>query len=299
MSNQDTLTLTTTNTNWKIGTHVPFQKNIHNTIISAINHNMNALQFFLGSPKSYRRRRVNKPLLDKAVTLATQHGTCIYSHIPYIYNLTGQKQKCAWDGYSDIDTKVELCLQELEYELGILSQFPTNGVVIHPGNHIDRVKGLKTIAASINKLNMPPNSNLLLENSAGEGTKLGHTLEELKVILDNVSDDKQDNVNVCLDTAHIHGKGDYDLTQVSEVERLFQDSDTILGKGKVQLIHLNDSKVELGSKKDRHELIGKGYIWGRNVESLYRLIEMCHERGIPVVMETNPSDMLTMMSLYE
>ena len=199
------------------------------------------------------------------------------------------------------DKKLQILLKQLEYELSILSNFKTIsntcGVVIHPGCYPDRNIGHDTIAKSLNKINFKPNSLLLLENCAGEGRKLCKNFQEIKRVFDGCNENILNNLGVCVDTAHIWGSGEYNLSKNEEIDRMFSDFDHHLGLNKFKLLHLNDSQVEFGSKKDRHENIGYGHIWNDNKKSLSYLMEKCSRYKIPVVLETSSIDLVTMSLL--
>ena len=104
-------------------------------------------------------------------------------------------------------------------------------------------------------------------------------------------------IGVCVDTAHIWGQGDYDLRKVEEVERLFQDFDEEIGIDNFKLLHLNDSSVELGSKKDRHAHIATGKIWSQDQKSLIWLLDKCTYYKIPIILETGGACMYTLSLL--
>ena len=120
----------------------------------------------------------------------------------------------------------------------------------------------------------------------------------MEIIYKLIDDDKKDNIGFCIDTAHIFGYGEYDLTQSSQVERLFKEFHEKFTLEKLTLVHLNDSLVKLGSKKDRHALIGTGYIWGESTISLATLCAICAKFSIPIVLETDPSDMDKMLRIF-
>lgn len=284
---------------WEAGSHISFCGSISESLNDAVIYGMYAVQFFLGNPKSYKRHRAtpNDILISKKIV--DRFPMHVFSHAPYLYNLAGSKNSLAWNGDSSQDRKTESMLKELQYELSVLSNFDSrrNGVIVHPGNYTDRKLGLNAIAKSINKLKFEKNSKLLLENSAGQGTSLCTNFEEIGEILEQVSDENKGYVGVCVDTAHIHGVGDYDLSMCEEVDRMFLDFDRIIGIENFTLLHLNDSKVEIGTKKDRHALLGTGYIWKDDMTSLIFLLEKCKKYGIPVVLETSPSDMRTLSYL--
>ena len=212
----------------------------------------------------------------------------------------------------DIDKIMNLCVKGMQYELDVLNMIEVGnidlGVVVHPGSNKDKENGLKAISETINKLefkNGTGKAKLLLENSSGGGTKLATTFEEIKKIIDGVLPEKRENVGVCIDTAHIFGFGSYDLREKSEVDRMFREFDEIIGKEYLCLIHLNDSKCSeqkrhnafFGSCKDCHQLLGEGYIWKDNYETLIYLLEICERRSTPIVLETVKEDIFTLASL--
>ena len=140
---------------WDVGAHTQFQQNIYNTLESSILSSMNVTQFFLGNPKSFNRHRVTQEDIQKCKKILTHFPLHVFSHFPYVANFAGSVNQLAWSGNSQQDLKTQTIINELEYELSVLSNFngKRNGVVIHPGNYKDRKLGLSTIAKSINKIN--------------------------------------------------------------------------------------------------------------------------------------------------
>jgi deoxyribonuclease-4 len=282
---------------------MPFLKNIHDTIKVSISSGMSCVQFFMGNPKTTTRTRISQNDIEKSLKLTEKFPMNVFSHFPYISNLAGSVKSLAWNGDDAQDEKTTKVLSELEYELGILSNFGTSGsgsrsgTVIHPGNYSDRKLGLKTIAQSINKINFPKNSKLILENAAGAGNVLCTTFQEIRDIYDQVSKEKQTHIGVCIDTEHTFACGIYDLRKITEVDRMFEEFDEILGLDKFTLLHLNDSVVSFGSKKDRHELLLCGQIWKEDCSSLFYLLNMCKKHNIPIILETTPMDMFTLAQL--
>lgn len=280
---------------YDIGAHTSFSNCIYNSIRDAVDKGLYAMQIFFGNPKSFHRHRMEKNDIDKSKKLLDRYPMHIISHFPYIANLAGSKNIAAWDGNEEQDRKTSLLVKSLEYELEIMASFnsKSNGVVIHPGNHKDRDKGLKKIAETINRIKFVNNSMLLLENSSGGGTSLATTFEEIKTIIDQVDITTQKHIGVCIDTAHIFGFGLYDLRKCSEVIKMFNDFDRIIGKERFRLLHLNDSMVGdgkkdafFGSKKDRHENLGYGHIWKDNLKPLKLLLDKCKEWNVPIILET-------------
>jgi len=284
---------------WDVGCHTSFSGKICDTLWTGINYGMKTIQFFLGSPQGYKRAQISSQDVIECKKILKRFPTSIFSHFPYIANLAGAKGCLAWNGDFLQNKKTTIILEALEYELGVLSSFypNKNGVVIHPGNFPDRQKGLKTISKSINKINFPVNSKLLLENTAGQGTSLATTFEEIKTIIDGVDEKKRGNIGVCIDTCHIYAYGDYDLSLVDEVKRMFSDFDTIIGLDKFSLLHLNDSEKPMKSRIDRHACLGTGLIWKEDFSSLIYLLDECQKNNIPVVLETHGTDMITLSCL--
>ena len=287
---------------WDVGAHTSFSLYIYNTIIKGVKNGMYAIQFFMGNPKqAWKRQQINLKDIENTQKLLSRFPMNVFSHYPYCANLAGKAQKgeLAWDGNHSIDMRLKELLKSLEYELSIISNFSElrSGVVIHPGSYPDRDKGHEAVAKTINKINFPSKSNLLLENCAGEGNKLCRTFEEINIIMKLLTDDKRQHVKVCVDTAHIWGQGDYNLSEIEEVNRMFDDFDRILGIENFYLLHLNDSRAPLGSCKDQHALLGEGHIWGNDFGSLIHLLNKCKSYGIPIVLETDIQDMITLSGL--
>jgi deoxyribonuclease-4 len=125
---------------------------------------------------------------------------------------------------------------------------------------------------------------LLLENAAGQGTEIGYTFDQIKKIIEGVHDDQR--MGVCLDTAHTFEAG-HDLSNKDGIERTLETFDQTIGLKRLHLLHLNDSKTPLGSRKDRHWHIGEGYI---GLEGFKHLINHPLLRHLPGIMETPRKD---------
>jgi len=160
-------------------------------------------------------------------------------------------------------------------------------LVSHPGNYMDdREAGIarnaEGIAAGLEAA--PGSTMLLMETTAGQGTVIGSTFEEMADLIERVPSPLRDRVGVCVDTAHLCGAG-YDL--VGDYDGVWTRFGDIVGFHRLRMMHLNDSKVPLGSRKDRHELIAEGHIGA----APFRRI-MTDERfaEVPKVIETPKLD---------
>lgn len=163
-----------------------------------------------------------------------------------------------------------------------------DAVVTHPGNATDgdRLRGLAQNAALIEEAlaEVPGRTLVLLETTAGAGTALGATFEELAEMIERVSPEHRARVGVCLDTCHVYSAG-YDL--VGDYEGVVANLADAVGLGRLKLFHLNDSQCPFGSRKDRHAEIGEGSLG----DAPFRRI-MTDERFalVPKVLETPKGD---------
>lgn len=282
------------------GSHIKFSKKIYDTILNAQSRGYYSMQFFMGNQYSYKRSQIGDKDLQKCISHLQEYPLNVYTHFPYVANLAGSKDILAWEDNKKMNSQITELLRGLEYELNTLAQLQTTcGVVIHPGNYPDRKKGLTAIAKSINRIKFRTGAQLLLENSAGQGTSLCTTLEEYKEIYDQLNENQKEYVGLCIDTCHLFAYGDYNFGKIEDIDRFFIDLDSKVGLDHLKLIHLNDSKMKQGSKKDRHALLGTGCIWGENYNSLRYFMNILDEGNIPFVLETGPMDMYTLTQIYE
>ena len=284
---------------WEVGAHTCFEKRICDTLWTSVNYGMYTTQFFMGNPYGFSRAKISSSDIEESKKILHRFPMCVFTHFPYVCNLAGSKDTLAWNGNKAQDSKTINILGSLEYELGVIQSLGVDrsGVVIHPGNFPDREKGLEAIGKSISKINFKPGMKLVLENSAGQVTSLATTFREIKRIIDCVDRNKQSNIGVCIDTCHIYAYGDYDLSVKSEIDRMFKEFNDLIGIDKLSLIHLNDSETVRGSKKDRHALLGKGNIWKGDLGSLVYLLDFCKRIRVPMVLETDMSDIVTLANL--
>ncbi len=205
---------------------------------------------------------------------------------------TALRAMCAHDSYlinlaSPDDTLRARSIESFRAELRRCDALGVGMLVSHPGNFMDeREAGLARNAESITEAleAQPGPTRLLLETTAGAGTVLGATFAELAAIIAAVPAPLRDRIGVCLDTAHVFAAG-YDL--VDDFDGVFARFADVIGFDRLGMLHLNDSKVPFGSRKDRHELIGEGAIG----ESAFQRI-MTDERfaTVPKVLETPKLD---------
>jgi deoxyribonuclease-4 len=172
-----------------------------------------------------------------------------------------------------------------EFERGDYLDIPY--LVIHPGSAIDTTeeRGLFEIAKNVNTILKKKRYKirLLFETTAGQGNNLGYKFEHLSYLLKNI---KNDNIGICLDTCHTFVSG-YDIRTKKTYERTIFAFDEIVGLKNLFAIHLNDSRAKLGSRIDRHENIGEGYI---GKEAFSFIVNDERLKNIPMILETPNGD---------
>lgn len=172
-----------------------------------------------------------------------------------------------------------------EFERGDYLDIPY--LVIHPGSAIDitEERGLFEIAKNVNTILKKKRYKirLLFETTAGQGNNLGYKFEHLFYLLKNI---KNDNIGICLDTCHTFVSG-YDIRTKKTYERTIFAFDEIVGLKNLFAIHLNDSRAKLGSRIDRHENIGEGYI---GKEAFSFIVNDERLKNIPMILETPNGD---------
>ena len=161
-------------------------------------------------------------------------------------------------------------------------------VVTHPGNATDGdvTSGIARNAEAVERAlaEVKEGPAVLLELTAGSGTSVGGTFENLAAIVGRLSPGPLSRVGFCFDTCHAYSAG-YDLVQ--DYSGVFQAFDDVLGLDRLRLFHMNDSKGELGSKRDRHEHIGRGTL---GAAPFRRLMEDERFEGVPKILETPKDD---------
>ena len=257
-----------------IGSHVSFGKNqLLDSTREAIGYNSDTFMFYTGAPQNTRRTEINTDYINEADQLMKDNNIDINNvicHAPYIVNLANNK---------DLD-KYRFSIDFLTNEIKRCEEMGVTKIVLHPGSSvgIDRDEALKNISYALNLvLENDKNVIICLETMAGKGTELGINLDEIKRIINSV--EKQDLIGVCLDTCHLNDSG----INISEFDNYLDEFDKEIGINKVKVVHINDSKNEIGSHKDRHENIGFGTI---GFNSLIDVIYNPRLKGIPMILET-------------
>jgi deoxyribonuclease-4 len=225
-----------------------------------------------------------KPLSSSEIehyqqALANSSIQSVVAHNSYLINLGSPEENL-----------VEKSRQAFLDEMDRADSLGIPVLIFHPGSHKNVAEdvGLRVIRESIDYVfqQRPDHKiKLLLETTAGQGTNLGYSFEQLKWIIDSINHPIR--LGVCLDTCHIFAAG-YDIRTPSSYQNTFDNFDQVIGLEKLQAIHLNDSKTKLGSRVDRHEHIGHGQI---GLETFRLIMNDSRFINVPKLLET-PGDMV-------
>lgn len=257
-----------------IGSHVNFgSEQLLGSAKQAVSFGANTFMFYTGAPQNTIRKDIKDDLTDEAVKYMKENNIDINNvicHAPYIINLANKEKEDSWN----------FSISFLKSEINRITKMGINYIVVHPGNalKIDRMEALNNIAEAINNIitteTMPM---ILLETMAGKGTECGINIYEINEILNKVN--LKEKVGVCLDTCHLNDSG----IDISKFNDYLDEFDEKIGIEKIKCVHVNDSKNEIGTHKDRHANLGYGTI---GFENLINVIYNARLKNAPKILET-------------
>lgn len=238
----------------------------------AASYGANTFMLYTGAPQNTRRKEISEMNITAGLEYMKEHNISdIVVHAPYIINL----------GNSIKPETFELAVDFLADELTRAEAMECKRLVLHPGSHVNAgaEAGIKQIIRGLNSvLTKDTKVQIALETMAGKGSEVGSKFEELAAIFDGVV--YNDKLGVCFDTCHVNDSG-YDI--VNDFEGVIESFDKILGKEKIVVFHINDSKNQRGDKKDRHENIGFGTI---GFKALYSIVHHKDFKDVVKILET-------------
>ncbi len=245
----------------KLGLHLSIIGSIDRAIDRAVERGCNALQIFSRNPRGWRYKEMSpKEVKNFRTKRENSNIWSIFIHTPYLLNLASSKE--------DVYAKSVKALREELCRADILG---VPFVVTHLGSHLGRGKreGFRRIVNAVDKAFSEVRNNvvLLLENTAGTRNSMGSTFDDIQYLVTRI--DERQRLGVCFDTCHAFAAG-YDLVSQKAVQDTLQRFDDTVGLEKLRLVHLNDSKGDLGSGTDRHEHIGMGKIGERGFRNILR-----------------------------
>ncbi|WP_412031336.1 deoxyribonuclease IV [Metamycoplasma buccale] len=254
----------------KLGSHVSFKKPTYlvGAIEESLDNNANCAMIYLGPPQSTFRVKPENYLYNEYLNKYNNKilNEDIIVHAPYIVNLSNPDKK---------EFSVNFLIEEIKRMNYINAKY----LILHPGAYTKYTKdeAISTLILNIKEiLKQTKDVIICLETMAGKGTEIFTNLDDIKYILNEINNNR---VALCLDTCHIWDAG-YNIKNYEEFKKIIKDYDLLKY---IKVIHLNDSKNEMGTHKDRHANIGKGFI---GLESLKLFVYDKDFDNIPIILET-------------
>lgn len=278
----------------RFGFHISIVGGFSKVVERAEVRGCNTIQFFSRNPRGWKYDPLDETEVEKFRESIPSSGLSpIFLHLPYLPNIACLKSKFYKRSVYSIATD----LQRAE-------QLGTQFLIIHIGHRMESSEdeAIEAVSQGINQAfeRVKNTVILLMENTAGQGTEIGYRFEQIRKIMEGVQESSR--LGVCLDTAHSFEAG-YDLSNGEGIERTLESFDARIGLNRLYLLHLNDSKTPLGSRKDRHWHIGEGCI---GLEGFRTLVNHPLLKHLPGIMETPRKDtvedlknMKTIRSLVE
>jgi deoxyribonuclease-4 len=254
----------------RFGVHVGTSNKFAGTIDEAVAAGCECIQIFAGNPRAFKLGDYDKAAWDAFAARRRAAGIApTIIHTSYLVNLATSDASLRKKGAALVARDMDVAARAgIEYVNTHLGSYGTE----------DRAVGFKRICKEIATIvrGARPGPMLLLENSAGAGAHCGGTMEELGAIIAAVDNPR---LGVCLDTAHAWASG-YDISNAAGVKKFLAIVDKHIGFDRVRALHLNDTEVELGGRRDRHWHVGKGRIGEAGFASLLRTKALAHVAAV-------------------
>lgn len=235
----------------------------------------NTFAFFTRNPRGGASKALDEKDVSAFLDYAAERDiAALVAHAPYTLNPCAEKENVR--EFARLAFREDL--QRMEYTPGQCYNF-------HPGSHVGQgvAVGIEKITEILNESLFPEmRTTVLLETMAGKGSEIGGRFEELRAILDGVA--LQEKMGVCFDTCHVWDAG-YDI--VKDLDGVLAEFDRVVGLHRIRAVHLNNSKNDIGSHKDRHEKIDEGYL---PEDAIRRIITHEALRDLPFILETPNED---------
>ncbi|QGT99949.1 Endonuclease IV [Candidatus Syntrophocurvum alkaliphilum] len=260
--------------NPRIGAHLPISKGLKSTSDEAVKKGLESLQIFLRNPRGRGARNLTDDEINYFKRITKDYNISpIVVHIPYICNPASVKN----DIYS---FAYEVVLEDLKR----CSLVGADYLVLHPGSHTTSTldQGIERVIDLLNRVIDQHNgkTQILLELMSGQGTEVGKNFAELNQIINGIT--KSEKVGVCYDTCHAFAAG-YECRTTDDIDELLNIINITVGTEKIKVVHANDSAKELGSHRDRHTMIGEGFI---GIQGFKALMHNKFFKNLPFILET-------------
>jgi len=234
-----------------LGAHMPTSKGLGGAVRMGKEIGCTAIQVFTSSPQMWRA----KPVTDKAIIdfKGAQHETgidMVVSHDSYLVNLCAPDPEMREKSMNSLKGEIERCsLYGIPYTVSHI------GAHLGQGEEVGRQRASESILALLDST--PEDVTLLMETTAGQGSSLHWQFEQMSETLSLCNGHPR--IGICLDTAHIYAAG-YDIRTAEGFDTTLRKFDELIGLDRLKVVHCNDSKKDLGTRVDRHEHIGQGFL---------------------------------------
>jgi deoxyribonuclease-4 len=263
----------------RLGAHESIAGGLHKAFDRARSVGCETVQIFVKPNRSWAVKPLSEEDVARFEAWAGETGISpVVGHTSYLLNL-GTHDEALWAKSRDM----------LIIELERCEALEVPWLVLHPGSHVGAGEeaGLAQVAQALGEVHAATpgfRARILLETTAGQGTSLGCRFEHLAWLMEHTLEGER--LGVCLDTCHVFAAG-YELRTTAGYAATMEAFDRIIGLKRLHAIHLNDSKGNLGSRKDRHEHIGKGNI---GLEGFRHVMNDSRLAGLPALLETPKGD---------
>lgn len=257
----------------KIGSHVSMsgKEMLLASAREAVSYGANTFMVYTGAPQNTKRKEISELQIQPAWEYMKAHQIQEFVvHAPYIINLANTVNPETY----------QLAVDFLSVEIERTIAMGSSVLILHPGSHVGAgvEAGIAQIAQGLNEVLTPDSCFIALETMAGKGSEIGRTFEELAQIYDKVK--YNDKLRICLDLCHLNDAG-YDVK--NDFDGVIDRFDKLIGRQNAVVIHINDSKNELGAAKDRHANIGQGTI---GLEAIRYVVHHPDFMQLPKILET-------------
>lgn len=258
-----------------VGAHVSISGGVSNAPVNAANIGAKAFGMFVKNQRQWVAKPIEEEEIEKFKENMAKNGynpENVLPHAGYLINIANPEKE-------NRDKSINALIDEIE-RCRVLGLKYLN---FHPGSHLtlSEEEGIEFVITSINEvLKKTSDVILVIENTAGQGSNLGNKFEQIAKMISGI--DNKERVGVCVDTCHTFAAG-YDIAGKDGYNKVWEEFDRVIGIKYLKGIHLNDSKTPFGSRKDRHESLGKGYM---GEEFLTLLMNDLRLENIPIILET-------------
>ena len=258
-----------------LGAHMSAAGGVDKAILRGEKLGCTTIQMFTKNNNQWKSKPLSENEVEKFILLSRKLNiNPIFAHTSYLINLASHNKINFRKSYESFIDEMQRCeVLKIPY------------LVMHPGSTLgkDVKTGINIISDALNKIFSEKKESMLmicLETTAGQGYNIGYRFEQIAEIIEKTSEEHR--LGVCLDTCHVFAAG-YDIRDEKSYNKTFREFDTVIGIKRLKIIHINDSKRELGSRVDRHEHIGRGLI---GVKAFDLIMNDRKLKSIPKILET-------------